>query len=226
MKKWIIAALLTLGASQLQAENSSYGLGLKASTLGLGLELHRELNDSFNIRLGLNTYDHDEDYDDGGISYNGELELMSVGSYIDWHPFQGGFRLTGGLLYNGNEVTLKGKPTTLGTVNVGGTNYNFTNAQLNGKVEFNSIAPYLGMGWGNSFKGSRWSFLFDLGAMFQGSPDADLSTSGTVTVAGTNIAVNTATFQSDLAKETQELENDIEDLKIYPVVSLGLSYRF
>lgn len=203
-----------------------YAIGLKASSLGAGIEAQRSLTDTLNWRVGVNAFSQDEDYDDGGINYSGELDLFSVGSYLDWHPFQGGFRISGGLLYNGNEITLTGK-STAGSVTIGGSQYTLNGARLDGDIEFNSMAPYLGLGWGNVFDGGKWSFLVDLGVMFQGSPDADLRVTNQAGITDSNgNTINTTVFQSDLSQETAEVESDIESLQYYPVLSVGVTYRF
>ena len=102
-----------------------------------------------------------------------------------------------------------------GTYSIG--NRNYTGAEvgtLTGKVDFKSTAPYVGIGWGNATSG-RFGIAFDLGIVFQGSPQVALSASG--------IVASDPTFIQELNRENQELENDISEFKYYPVISLGLS---
>ncbi len=104
-----------------------------------------------------------------------------------------------------------------------------SDANLNTQVGFNSIAPYLGVGWGNAVKkGSQWRFSLDAGVLFQGSPEAKFTTSGTVDAgAGAGaISVNDPLFQNDIDKEEQNLNDELKDFKALPVISLGTSYRF
>lgn len=76
-------------------------------------------------------------------------------------------------------------------------------------VDWSSLAPYVGMGFGNSMNGGRWSFAFDLGVMFTGLLDFAMS--------------GTAHLQ---VREQFNPEDPFSDVKYYPVLSLGLAYRF
>ncbi|MFM7372109.1 MAG: hypothetical protein ACKO2Z_30855, partial [Sphaerospermopsis kisseleviana] len=78
----------------------------------------------------------------------------------------------------------------------------------------NSVAPYLGIGWGNAVKsGNRWGFSANLGVMFAGSPKVELTAPAYILAA-------------DVEAERKQLEDDLDWLNIYPVLSLGLSYQF
>jgi hypothetical protein len=94
-----------------------------------------------------------------------------------------------------------------------------------GRVRFNSLAPYLGIGWGNATRGERRLYYsFDLGVVFHGSPDVDLDVQGIIAdVASEEASPELRTF---LANEEKKLEDELEDLDLFPVVSFGLSYRF
>lgn len=55
--------------------------------------------------------------------------------------------------------------------------------------------------------------------MFQGSPRvSDLRSTGTL--------ANDPLFRAELERERQEIEDDIDQFKIYPVIQLSLSYLF
>jgi hypothetical protein len=93
------------------------------------------------------------------------------------------------------------------------------------QVRFNDLAPYLGIGWGNTTRGQRRLYYsFDLGLAFHGSPDVDLDVQGIIAdVAREEASQELRTF---LANEEEKLEDELEDFDIFPVVSFGLSYRF
>jgi hypothetical protein len=44
-------------------------------------------------------------------------------------------------------------------------------------------------------------------------------------IASGPIATNTA-FQAQLANERAEIEDDIDNYKVYPILQIGLGYRF
>ncbi|GBD97670.1 MAG TPA: hypothetical protein ENG83_05220 [Nitrospirae bacterium] len=216
--KVIIAAAIFLLVFTSTGYTQSSSIGLKVSTLGAGLEVERSFTESIGVRIGANyfPYDHTDTLDD--IEYNVDLKLMSVSALLDWHPFKGSFRISGGVLYNGNEIEADAKPSVSYTI--GDETYDADDVgTLKGKIDFNEIAPYLGLGWDTSFgKDNGFGFLFELGAIYQGSPDVDLSADG--------LLANDQTFQNNLAKEEKNLQSDIDDYKFYPVISLGFSYRF
>lgn len=47
---------------------------------------------------------------------------------------------------------------------------------IHGEATGSSFAPYLGLGWGSAGRGGRWGLSFDLGVIYQGSPEVDLTT--------------------------------------------------
>lgn len=54
--------------------------------------------------------------------------------------------------------------------------------------------------------------------MYQGAPKVDLTAVGGV---GTPPG-----FDAELAKEEKNIQDDLNEFKFYPVVAIGLSYRF
>lgn len=219
MKKMAVAAILLLGISTTaHAQEQTSSLGIKASTLGIGIEAERSFSDSFGARLLLSYFPYDYSGNEDDINYEFDLKLLSAAALADWHPFNGGFRVSGGIVLNGNKLDGEAKPTT--TYDIGNTTYTAAEVgTLKGKIDFNSVAPYVGLGWDTSFgKESKIGFTFDLGAMYQGSPKAHLSANGT--------AANDPAFQNNLALEEDNLQHDLDNFKFFPVVSIGLNYRF
>jgi hypothetical protein len=89
---------------------------------------------------------------------------------------------------------------------------------LNGDVRVNRFAPTLALGYaGGRPKGLR--FGIDAGVMFEGKPRIrDLRASGP-------IATN-ASFQDALAREEQDIRDDVAKYDIFPIVQLSLGYAF
>jgi len=200
------------------AESGRFGVAVKASTLGAGVELITRITPNINGRLGGNAFSYDYDGTESNIQYDLELDLRSVSAILDWHPFSGGFRLSGGVLLNNNEVNAVATPT--GSYDIGGITYNAAQVgTLSGKIDFNSVAPYAGLGWGNALgKDKRWGLVFDLGVVFQGSPNVNLTANGT--------SAGDPAFLARLAQEEQELKDELDEYDMYPVVSLGVTYKF
>jgi len=212
--------MCTAAAQEAAAEMPELAIGVKASTLGFGGDVIVKATDNLNARLGVQGFTYDVNKTESGIEYDADIKLLSGLVTADWFPFGGCFHLSAGALVNGNKVDATGKAQGGTTFNIGGTIY--TAAQtgaLNANIDFNTLAPYVGIGWGNPVKkDSGWSMFFDLGVAFQGSPDVELTATGPI--------ASDPTFQANLARERAELEDDIDEYKYYPVVSIGVSYNF
>jgi len=218
MKNYFIpvcTALLWIASVNLA--RADIGLNAKAGTLGAGVELSKSFSEKFNVSLGFNAYDLKTTDSSSDIDYDFNFDLQSVALLGHYHPFSGIFRLTAGALYNKNELKLTGKPSAGSTYSINGVSY--TAAQvgtLTGTLTFNSTAPYFGLGWGNR-PGGTLGLSADIGVLYQGSPKLALSATG---------ALSDPTLAADLERERQSAESDLSDFKWYPVVSLGLYYRF
>lgn len=227
MKKMVkgLGLSLVLCASLNAQIFDNHQVGLNVGTLGAGIEYSSSFNEMFALRTGLNGFNYSDTLTESGIKYDADLELKTASLILDYHPFSNGFRLSGGAMYNGNQVKVTGKPDgTAGNIEINGNNYDSTKVgQVDGKVDFNTFAPYAGIGYSSSKTNtSGFSFNTEIGAMFQGSPKAKLTATR-----GTTITDNAwADLQGELAKEEAQLNDELSDFNIYPVVSIGLGYKF
>src|SRR5690349_11797565 len=107
-------ALLAVLASGLAAaeegkKETTVGVSLEASILlGYGLSAGTGLGDRFHVR-GVHhflNYERTEKGDAGDPDMKAELDVKSTALLFDWHPFRGAFRLTGGLMKNGNQINM------------------------------------------------------------------------------------------------------------------------
>lgn len=192
------------------------GLGVtgKAGTLGIGVEVTKSLIPMVNVRGGINFFDHTLNRTEGGNDYDFDLKLKSFSILVDLHPIPGrGFRISGGVVFNDNHIDMLGLAS--GTYSIGNRTYTASDLGiLTGTVDFEPIAPYLGIGWGNATSG-RFGFALDVGLAFQGSPQVALSATGPVS--------SDPIFVQELNRENRELEDDVREFKYYPVVSVGLN---
>jgi hypothetical protein len=216
----VVASVLAILASPTSFADTS--VGVSVGTLGGGIELAHAFSDKVGFRVaayGLN-YNTTETHE--SVDYDATLKLESARLLLDWFPFASNFRLSAGAMYNGNNLTLDGRPAPGGTFTFNGNTYSSSDiASVNGKVDFTKAAPYVGLGYGRPV-GKGFSFAGDLGVLFQGSPNSTLSaTCGPATPAPT-----CAQIQSDVAAEQNKLNDDMSKYKFYPVVSIGLAYVF
>lgn len=214
------AAGLVLSAAAIPAVAGDFSLGAAASTLGLGVEAGYSVSDHFGVRLGGYAFSLSQDGEESGIDYEGDLDLANVGAYLDWRPFGGAFRVSGGWFATDNSLESIGKPDAGGTYEIGGVT--FTEAEvgtLKGTAELGSSAPYLGLGWAWGLADGGLAFSLDLGVLFQDSPDIELTSTGG-TLSGEDA------LQDALADEEAQLEDDLDQYDLYPVLSFGVLYRF
>jgi len=204
-------------------------IAAKAGTLGAGAELTVGLSPRVNTRLGVNGFDYTDDRREAsGIEYDTKAELRTATALLDWHPGGRGFRLTGGLVYNDTRVKGSSLPPASGVYNIGGVPVpvNLVGT-LDAEADFDPVVPYVGLGWGNAVSpGKKVGFYVDLGVVFQGKADVTL-----IPLIPADSPINTTPGARDaldilLRREEQDLEDDVSDYDLYPVLSFGLSYKF
>lgn len=198
---------------------SSYAEGMavsgKVGTLGLGAELTAPISASVTGRIGLNMFSYSVNTARSTVNYNMKLQLQTVSALADWYPMDGGFRTSAGLFYNGNKATLNALATG-GNYNLGGVNYAAAGTTLQGNMTFNTLSPYIGIGWGNPVaNGKGWGFVADLGLLYQGTPKATLTSTG-----------GTAAFQAAVVAEQAKLQSALNGFTWYPVAMAGISYQW
>jgi hypothetical protein len=217
MKRILAAVLLFLPAAAL-ADTS---IGVRAGTLGIGVELSYPISQRFGVRLNVDSYKYSKTFKQDDIEYDGEAKLKTGSLLFDWYPFANNFRISAGPMYNGNKLGLTGKPSG-GTFTIDGVVYNASDVgTLNGQVDFKKYVPYAGIGYGRPI-GTGLSLTFDLGVVFQGTPTATLS----ATCGPTATPTICAQLQSDVASQQQTANDNLKDFRYYPVVTLGLAYTF
>ena len=217
--KFAALALLSAGLSSTAMADGDFAITGGIGTMGGTVEGQFQVNDYFQLRAGANYLAFDEDIDVDDITYDGELDFSGFGAFVDVHPFGNSFYVTGGAYAGGKDIDLIASSTV--AVEIGGVV--FTPAeygQLEGDVSFDDVAPFLGLGFDTTFEGrGNWGFNVLAGAALFGSGDVTLDAVG-----GT--LSNDPILQAQLAQEIQDIENEIEDYELWPVVQVGLSYRF
>jgi hypothetical protein len=225
MKKIIKSlGVATLLSTSLMANSvlDDSSLGVKLGTLGIGAEYTKKYSDNIDARFGINSYNYSTSGEESSIEYDIDLKLQTITAIADYYPTDGGFKLSGGLFVNNNEFEFNGKAKG-GTYNINGTTYTATDVgSLKGDVDFNTISPYIGMGYSSRTKSNEWAFNMDFGVMYQGSPEANLN----VTCGSSLSAAQCNTLKSNVQSEQQQLQDEIDGYKWYPVLSFGTSYKF
>lgn len=217
------AAMLATAAAPAMAQETGaddrmrISAAITAGTLGIGPEVGLRINDHFGVRANAGWLAVSGDVEPDDVSYNGRLNLESYGVMLDLHPFGGSFRVSAGARINKNRGRVDATPSD--DVTIG--DEDFTPAQvgtLRGRAEVKDLAPAVTIGWGGS---RRKGFFFgaDIGVLFQGSVRIRNFTS-TGTLAGD------PDFQAALERERADLQDDVDDYKIYPILQTSIGWRF
>lgn len=214
-----LSLLLALGAMNTTAQADDLAIAAKVGTLGFGVEATTNIVPLFaNLRLQGNTFNYNTTITNTNVTYDGKLKLATLGLLADIYPFAGKFRITGGAYYNGNKLTLTGKPAA-GGFTFNGVNYSAAQAgTVTSTVDFNKFAPYVGIGWGDAISsGSPIGFSVELGALYMGKPKTSVTATG--------VAGNPA-LAANIAAEQRKLDNSLKNMQFYPVASIGVNFKF
>ncbi|MET0533629.1 MAG: hypothetical protein ABW171_05335 [Steroidobacter sp.] len=216
-----IAMIASGMASPLLAQTnnaeSRWSLGVTGGTLGIGPQLAFRPNAyvGFRANAGFLSVSRDEEVDD--IEYTGDADLNSYGAMLDWFPMGGGLRISIGGRANNTEIELVGSPTT--NVTVGNTTYTPQQiGTLSGTVTTDDFAPLLTLGYGGTL-GKGFTFGAEIGVLFQGEPQiSDLRATG--------LLASTPQLRADIEREERDIEDEISDYDLWPILQLELQYRF
>jgi hypothetical protein len=195
------------------------GIGVHVSSLGYGPELNFTVNPYLVLRFD---YDYYNDYsytttkDD--IKYDAHLHLNTYGAALDWHPTAGMFLVSLGLFKDNNYINAIAVPQQ--SYIIDGQAFSASEVgTLSGHITFNSWAPYLGLGLNTLGSEDRGvGFELGVGVFYQGSPSTALQAHGPIT--------EVPDLQAAVLAEQQHLDDQWNSYKYYPVVNLGLVFRF
>ncbi len=213
-------------AGQAPAEPATHhtdaSVDVRVGTTGFGVELRKLLTGHLGARVGGSFFSFSTSKAQSDISYDASLKLHTFSALIDLFPGRrGSFHVTGGLVTNPLTITATGVPAASDSFRIHGTEYHASDVgTLTAEGKFRGASPYLGFGFGtpaNEHKALK--LLFDLGAVL-GKPTISLSATGAACAPGTACG-------NDLQAQQAQTQHDVRKyLKLFPVLSFGLGYRF
>jgi hypothetical protein len=215
---------------------SRWSMTLKASTLGGGVDISRALGRHFALRGSVNLVDFAFPFSIDGVTYDSQFNFRSGGVSVDWFPRHGALRISPGVLYLKNNLSAisgvpPGKYFELGEQGF----INSVDDPLNGTagVVFpRRVAPMITFGFRNLLFGKgegsgRLSFPVEFGAAYSGAAKIDVTLNGTAcTLEGCFTFAQNAEAQDSLKAEIKKLNNRLDNFPVYPIVSMGATYRF
>jgi len=208
----VLVAASTVRPSAVGAQD--VGVAAYTGTLGLGMDVAVSVTDLVGLRGGISGVPFDINVEADGVDYDLELPSPRILLVADFHP-TGPLRLSGGLMISTEDFRMDAQlrePVEIG-------NDTYTPAEvgtLTGNVAVRNVSPYVGIGVGNP-TAKRIGLFFEAGAAFHGNPDVSAEADGPIST--------DPGFQADLDAEVRDIQDDVENLVVYPVLSLGVSVR-
>lgn len=214
-----LTAIVSIAASGAATAGTGAATSVSAGTDGIGGDLLYKVNAFVTARGGFRYAGFDFSKTIDGVNYDLDIGFTSGLAALDVHPAANGFLISGGAYFGDRNIGLEATPAA--PVQIG--NQVFTPQEVgvvNGTSDWNDAAPFVGIGFNNGVNAAkRVGFQAMLGVMYIGKPDVNLEATG-------GLLANDPTFLAELANEEQNLANDLDDIRFYPVASLGLTIRF
>ncbi len=211
------------------------GVGVKAGTLGAGVDLSVALTQTINARIGLTSVQIDSEQETLSVGDPGFEQDMNTtldadygasGLLFDWYVFDGTFHVTAGMVKNNGAVGIAGTLQTGVPYTVGGITFDSNDiiGNIGGSVNLgDSYQPYLGIGWGRKADDDPgFSLSVELGVALL-DPKAQLQ--ATVDTGGGNFN-NQAELDAMLRDAEDNFESELNEFELFPVLSIGVNYAF
>ena len=207
------------------------GVGVKAGTLGAGVDLSVTLTQTINARVSLtavNIDDLNETITVGDAGNTGDInatmnfDFGASSLLFDWYVFDGTFHLTAGMMKNNGKVAFSGALLTGIVVDGLALDPSDINGDISGNIGLgDSYQPYLGIGWGRKADDNPGlSLSIEIGVALL-DPNSDLS----ATISGGSL-LTPAELEARINSAENDINNDLSLLEAWPVLSLGLNYAF
>lgn len=191
--------------------------GLRAGTLGVGVEGGYRINDYLQVRVHAAGLVYSDDQTVADIASDLSLRLASVGGGIDFFPFRRVFFLTAGARYNFNKAIYNAQPAT--DYQIGNNIYPAAEVgRLTGEARFAPNAWFAGAGLASRPWNGPVEIALEAGVYMQGSPSIDYEVTG--------LLANDPAFLADLELQVERAQRDLDKYDSFPLIALNLRYRF
>ena len=215
------AVTLTPGMTIAQEVGDSR-LSLGASSFGATAEYAYRFHSNFSVRgVAGGLVDVSPDIDLDGTPYEADFSPNGVGILLDWHTGLGGLRVSGGAAYSTSSFSGQAMATATNPVTIGTTTFS-SGETVDATVNFaNEFAPVVTIGYDQKL-GDTWVLSGEIGAVFNGGYDADVSVSG-----GLVDSIPPSVLDNDLLQEAAAIGDDyLNSIKAYPYISIMIGAKF
>ena len=228
MKKILLSSVLLV--SMVQAEFSDFesqqlAVGAQVGVFGVGLNIKDKMSDTIGVRAGFDMFSiSGMDMGDDKVDYDVDASIQNYSLLVDWHPWKGSFRTSAGLVLNNSKIDGVITPSKNLDFEIQGHKFEAKDVgSIDTLVDFDSIAPYIGIGGDTLFnKKQGFGFTYDLGIIFQGS--AKIGYTPHFTDSAPQAIKDDLTERLEVEKKS--LQDDLDNYKILPYVSIGFNYKF
>jgi hypothetical protein len=209
-------------------------IGLTAGASGIGGQFAIETSRNTNLRFAGNGYSYSRRIYADGVTYAGNLKFRSATANLDWFPLHGEVRLSPGVtFYNGNRIDATASVPGGHPFYLNGNGYISSPTDPihgTGSLTFgNKVAPNFTIGVGNMIprSGRHFSMPFEAGFQYISQMHVQLNLQGTACndFGCADIGSN-STVQANVKAEQDELNRDLYPFRFYPILSLGVAYKF
>ncbi len=176
---------------------------------------------------------------DGVKIDNGSLDSWHASLLLDYYPFSGAWRLTGGYAWGGLDLysdifgEIERAPDERFYFYLAGDHYYYNGNDFGGNTEinWNFHGPYLGTGFDIDLS-CGFELYFDAGVVF-----TNRSAKASIYIpheqlymynkeVGAWSAVTIPALDNDVARATRDANKKLSDFKVFPMIKLGVVYRF
>jgi len=199
----------------------SWAAGAGLGTSGVGAEIAYRVSPKVVARADFDYFKYSGDIQGEFLTYQGHLKLVTGGLFVDFHPLKNPWMLSAGA-YIGTR-SAQAEPTLEAVNRIGGSTFLRDEVgTIQGKLKLDPFAPFIGVGWNNTFYNKHWGIKALAGAAFSKLPRVTLTRTG-----GIELPPETAQrLAAALGIEEGNIARNADVLTPYPVVQLGLTYRF
>lgn len=226
MKFWWVALFClglvpTAARAGMLADLPPLAIGPTVGTGGIGLQASVPiLPGRLDLNTGFGGFGLTHDVTADGTRFHGKLNIGGVPLTLSWFPFANFFHVDAGIDINDNRVSVSAVAPADTDFTIYGHHYGAADiGTLTGRTHFHKVAPYIGFGFGDPFRGGRLTVILNAGVMFEGSPNIRLTASNPAILQVPGAA-------ADIRAEEASLNSKANFVRFYPVLNLGVVYRF
>lgn len=194
-----------------------FAIDIHGGTTGGGAQLEYVLNGYLALRVSGDWLGVSHSFNTSDADFTGHANWATVGAFLDLHPFDNGWFVSGGAFQGARNASVEGHTTKDVTVD-GVTLTPDDIGTVMGEAKLDTTSPFVGLGWDQAqHERSGFTFRFLAGAAFGGAK---------LTLWDLGPFADTQPVKTWIAQEQADAQSKADPWKAYPVIQLGVGYRF